>query len=337
MKMSRCITVAGDTIEEHKGFGRTLRAAMDKGEFVLHYQPQLDYAGNLTGAEALIRWRCKGDQLVLPSNFIELAERTGHIVELGAWVLFSACKQLAIWQRQPRTKHLTVAVNVSPRQLSEPGFVKMAIAAIEITGADPRLLKLELTEGWPVADIEGAAAKMKVLRARGVSFSLDDFGTGHSSLVYLMELPLDQLKIDQSFVRNLTTSDTNATIVRSTIKLAHGLGLEVIAEGVETLEQRDLLARSGCFNYQGFLYHRALSAADFYQFARCHVRLCRRRRAWQRKSNALAVRRISARAPVRSAHSLRCHIAPTRPERRHECIASKMISCSPCCKYGNRR
>jgi EAL domain-containing protein (putative c-di-GMP-specific phosphodiesterase class I) len=246
---------------------RELRNAIASEEFVLHYQPQLDYAGNLTGAEALIRWRRSGSGLVFPTAFIDFAEETGLIIDIGAWALYTACQQLSIWQRKSSTRNLTIAVNISAMQLNEAGFVALVIAMIDITGANPHLLKLELTESLAVAEIECAAEKMKVLRALGVSFSLDDFGTGHSSLVYLRELPLDQLKIDQSFVRDIDTNCTNAVIVRSTVDLARGLGLAIIAEGVETSEQRDMLARCGCYDYQGYFYHRALPVNEFNQLA----------------------------------------------------------------------
>lgn len=252
---------------ERNNLERDLRKAIASKEFVLHYQPQLDYAGNLTGAEALIRWRRSGSGLVLPAVFIEFAEETGLIIDIGAWALFTACQQLSIWQRKSHTKNLTIAVNISARQLNEAGFVARVIAMIEITGANPHLLKLELTESFAVAELESTAAKMKVLRALGVSFSLDDFGTGHSSLVYLRELPLDQLKLDQSFVRDIDTNCINAVIVRSTVGLARSLGLAVIAEGVETSEQREMLARCGCCDYQGYLYHRALPVDEFNQLA----------------------------------------------------------------------
>ncbi len=271
--------------------GRALRKAIDHKEFVLYYQPQLDYADKLTGAEALIRWRRGGRGMVFPADFIGFAEETGLIVEIGAWALLTACRQLSSWQRKACTRNLTLAVNVSARQLSEPDFVPLAMAIIEASGIDPHMLKLELTESRLLADIAGSALKMSVLRALGVSFSLDDFGTGHCSLAYLRELPLDQLKIDQSFVRDIVTSATNAAIVRSTVDLARSLGLAVIAEGVETPEQRESLASCGCYDYQGFLYHRALPADEFYRFARCRPRFGLRQRPWQWRRHALSARR----------------------------------------------
>jgi diguanylate cyclase (GGDEF)-like protein/PAS domain S-box-containing protein len=231
-----------------------LRDAVQKHQFLLHYQAQVDHEGRLTGAEALVRWQHPQRGLVAPADFISLAEETGLILPLGQWVLETACTQLAIWAKRRETAHLSLAVNVSTRQFRYVDFVDQVLAVLEFTGADPRRLKLEVTESLLVEDIEDTVAKMAALRARGVSFSLDDFGTGYSSLSYLKRLPLDQLKIDQSFVRDVITSASDANIAKAIVALAHSMGLSVVAEGVETSGQFDVLARQGCRAYQGYLF-----------------------------------------------------------------------------------
>ncbi len=227
-----------------------------KYQFLLHYQAQVDSAGRLTGAEALLRWQHPLRGMVSPAQFIPLAEETGLILPLGHWVVETACLQLVAWAARPETAHLTLAVNVSARQFHHRYFVDLVLAALNYTGADPRRLKLELTESLLVDNVDGIIAKMTTLKARGVGFSLDDFGTGYSSLTYLKRLPLDQLKIDQSFVREVLTDPNDAAIAQTIIALGQNLGLAVIAEGVETEAQRDFLAASGCHNFQGYLFGR---------------------------------------------------------------------------------
>jgi diguanylate cyclase (GGDEF)-like protein/PAS domain S-box-containing protein len=244
-----------------------LRDAIVKQQFVLHYQPQLDATGRVTGAEALIRWRRDGINLTAPDSFIKLAEETGLIVDIGNWVLFTACAQLAEWQAHADTRELTVSVNVSARQFFETNFVARAMQTIRASGADPCKLKLELTESLLVADIGNTAAKMLDLKTLGLQFSLDDFGTGYSSLTYLRKLPLDQLKIDHSFMKDVLTNNNDASVVKSIIALGGSLGLQVVAEGVETLGQRDFLSAAGCHMYQGFLYQRAISGDDVARYA----------------------------------------------------------------------
>jgi len=244
-----------------------LRDAIVKQQFVLHYQPQLDATGRVTGAEALIRWRRDGVNLTAPDAFIQLAEETGLIVDIGNWVLFTACAQLAQWQTQAETRDLTVSVNVSARQFFETNFVARAMQTIRASGADPCKLKLELTESLLVSDIGNTAAKMLDLKTLGLQFSLDDFGTGYSSLTYLRKLPLDQLKIDHSFMKDVLTNNNDASVVKSIIALGGSLGLQVVAEGVETLGQRDFLSAAGCHMYQGFLYQRAISGDEVAQYA----------------------------------------------------------------------
>jgi diguanylate cyclase (GGDEF)-like protein/PAS domain S-box-containing protein len=245
-----------------------MRRALREEEFVLHYQPQLDRSSRVIGAEALLRWRLPDGRLLYPAEFIQAAEESGMIVDIGRWVLRTACAELARWQRHPDMAGLTLSVNVSATQFMEPDFVPMLQAVFEETGVQPSSLKLELTESLLVSDFTHTAHTMAMLKQRGISFSLDDFGTGYSSLAYLRKLPLDQLKIDQSFMRDVLTDQNDASIVRSIIALGDSLGLQVIAEGVETPGQRQFLSDAGCFIYQGFLYQHALSSEHFTQYAR---------------------------------------------------------------------
>ena len=245
-----------------------LRSALSRDEFLLHFQPQVDQAGECVGVEALVRWAHPQQGLISPTQFIPLAEETGLILPLGRWVLHTACKMLASWQNKPALAHLTMAVNVSSRQFRNESFVDDVARVLAITGAPAGKLKLELTESVLVEDMEATIATMTALGIHGVGFSLDDFGTGYSSLSYLKRMPLNQLKIDQSFVRDLLTDPNDAAIVDTIIALARSLGLEVIAEGVETSEQRDLLRRAGCHLYQGYLFSRPLSTELLEAFLR---------------------------------------------------------------------
>jgi diguanylate cyclase (GGDEF)-like protein len=231
-----------------------LRAGLAQGQFFLQYQPQVDCDGRVTGAEALLRWSHPARGMVSPSEFIPLAESSGLILPLGRWVLETAARQLAVWAKAPATAHLTMAVNISARQFRDPGFVDLVLRVIEQTGADPLRLKLELTESLLLDDVGDAIAKMTALKSRGVGFSLDDFGTGYSSLCYLKRLPLDQLKIDRSFVRDVLSDPNDAAIARTIVALAQTLGLAVIAEGVETEAQRNFLSDNGCRAFQGYLF-----------------------------------------------------------------------------------
>ena len=243
-----------------------LAEAIERGQLELHYQPQMARGGQLTGAEALLRWHHAQRGLVLPGEFIALAEENGMILTLGRWVLHESCAQLARWAHDAATAHLTIAVNVSVRQFHQRDFVAQVLAALDATGADPRRLKLELTESLLVVNFEDVIAKMSVLKARGVGFSLDDFGTGYSSLAYLKRLPFDQLKIDQGFVRDILTDPNDAAIARMIVALADSLGLDVIAEGVETRQQLDFLEAHGCHAYQGYCFSRPLPLPDFVAF-----------------------------------------------------------------------
>ena len=245
-----------------------LRRAIQENQFVLHYQAQVVGEGRVIGAEVLVRWQHPERGEVPPAEFISLAEETGLILPLGHWVLETACTQLALWGLQPELAHLTVAVNVSARQFREPDFVAQVLAVLSRTGADPNRLKIELTESLLVDNVQGMIEKMYALKARGVSFSLDDFGTGYSSLSYLKRMPLDQLKIDQSFVRDVLIDPNDAAIARTIVALAQSLGLGVIAEGVETQAQRDFLSHAGCHAYQGYFFSRPLPVKGFEAFAR---------------------------------------------------------------------
>jgi len=245
---------------------KDMRNAISEQQFVLYYQAQVNKQGSTTGAEVLLRWQHPVRGLVFPDAFIPLAEESGMILPLGLWVLKSACAQLAIWARQPETHHLTLAVNVSAQQVRQPDFVEQVLNVLDQTGADPVKLKLELTESMLLHGTEDTITKMIALKERGVGFLLDDFGTGYSSLSYLKRLPLEKLKIDRSFVMDVLTDPSDAAIAKTIVVLAESLGLKVIAEGVETEEQRDFLADNGCYIYQGYLFSRPIPVADFEQF-----------------------------------------------------------------------
>lgn len=239
-----------------------LRDALKNDQFVLHYQAQID-GERVTGVEALVRWQHPERGLVFPAGFIPVAEETGLITELGSWVLQEACAQLARWAARPDMAHLTIAVNVSVQQLHKPDFVENVLAIIHRAGARPDRLKLELTESVLVDNVQDIIEKMEALKARGIVFALDDFGIGYSSLAYLKRLPLAQLKIDRSFVRDVLVDPNDAVIARTIVALAHSLGIGVIAEGVETEAQRTFLASAGCYAYQGFLFSRPLPVEAF--------------------------------------------------------------------------
>ncbi|WP_151704314.1 putative bifunctional diguanylate cyclase/phosphodiesterase [Nitrincola alkalilacustris] len=239
-----------------------LRTALEQRQLELFYQPQVNAVSEVVGVEALIRWRHPEHGLVSPADFIPLAEETGLILPMGLWVIETACDQLAVWQDKSFESTLTIAVNVSGSQFRQDRFVQQMEEILFRTGAEPSRLKLELTESIVLENIESTVRKMRQLKALGVRFALDDFGTGYSSLQYLKRLPLDQLKIDQSFVRDLVEDPDDRVIVNAIIAMGQALGLEVIAEGVETSEQQLILAASGCDLYQGYLYSRPLPLAD---------------------------------------------------------------------------
>lgn len=239
---------------------KDLRESLASQAFTVHYQIQVDEAGSPTGAEALVRWNHPSQGMVSPAHFIPLAEETGLIQPLGQWVLETACAQLVTWANADETAHWTVSVNVSALQFALPDYVHTVTTALQKTGANPRLLKLELTESMLASDVDDVVAKMRDLKSHGVSLSLDDFGTGYSSLAYLKRLPLDQIKIDQSFVRNVLSDASDAAIARTILALGRSLGLQVMAEGVETIEQRNFLASIGCRAYQGYYFGRPVPA-----------------------------------------------------------------------------
>ncbi|MFC7514860.1 EAL domain-containing protein [Herbaspirillum sp. GCM10030257] len=242
-----------------------LRNALERQEFVLHFQPQLNLkTGGLVGAEALIRWEHPMLGTVPPGRFIELAEEMGLIVPIGVWVLRTACMQGVAWQRAG-LGDLRIAVNLSARQFYQQDLVATVRDILEETGLPPQLLELELTESMMMSDVEVAAAILRDLKDIGVHLSIDDFGTGYSSLSYLKRFPIDLLKIDQSFVRDITLDPDDAAIVLSIISLAHSLRLEVIAEGVETEAQLAYLQKHGCDYMQGYYFSRPLPAEEFLQ------------------------------------------------------------------------
>ena len=243
-------------VEQRVALEAELRAALQRDELVLHYQPQVHADHGVIGAEALVRWRHPTRGLIFPGAFIALAEETGLIGPLGHWVLRAACRQLARWAGHPVLSALTLSVNVSVHQLHDPGFVDEVLAVIAETGADPRRLKLELTESALAQDVEQLVQKMQQLKQRGVLLALDDFGTGYSSLTYLKRLPLDQVKIDGPFVRGVIHDPNDATVVRTIVTLAREFGLAVIGEGVETVPQRAFLEQVGCLDFQGYLFGR---------------------------------------------------------------------------------
>jgi diguanylate cyclase (GGDEF)-like protein/PAS domain S-box-containing protein len=243
-----------------------LREAWRDGQFLIDYQPQVGADGRMTGVEALLRWRHPERDLVPPAHFIPTAEETSLIIPIGRWVLEQACAQLAQWAKRPDRRHLSIAVNVSVKQFRHPDFVDEVMTAIANAGIAPHKLKLELTESLLAEGIEVTVAKMGSLKDMGVTLSLDDFGMGYSSLSYLKRLPLDQLKIDREFVKDILTDANDAAIARTIIGLAQSLGLSVIAEGVETQAQRAFLAQQGCYEYQGFLFCRPLAIEQLETF-----------------------------------------------------------------------
>jgi EAL domain-containing protein (putative c-di-GMP-specific phosphodiesterase class I) len=224
---------------------------------------QVDEEYQPIGAEALLRWNHPDLGMVPPVEFIQLAEENGMIQQIGLWVLETACKQLRLWQGNPLFSQLNVAVNVSKHQFRQGDFVAQVKAVLEKSGIKPNRLKLELTESLLLNNVEDSISKMQQLKSIGVDFSMDDFGTGYSSLSYLKRLPLDQIKIDQSFVHDISTNPNDAAIVQTIIAMASTLGLRVLAEGVETEVQRKFLESSGCLAFQGYLFGKAMPAETF--------------------------------------------------------------------------
>jgi diguanylate cyclase (GGDEF)-like protein/PAS domain S-box-containing protein len=252
-------------IEARAELEEDLRHALERNELCLHYQMQVDSRDRIIGAEVLLRWQHPERGMISPAQFIPLAEETGLVVQIGLWVLQTACAQLKHWQGNEATRDLSLAVNVSAKQFRRPDFVKQVQRLLVESGAKPGLLKLELTESTVLENVEDTIAKMRELKLLGVSFSMDDFGTGYSSLQYLKRLPLDQVKIDQSFVRDIASDPNDAAIVQTIIAMSEVLGLKVIAEGVETVEQREFLELRGCHAYQGYLFGRPVPVGEFEQ------------------------------------------------------------------------
>jgi EAL domain-containing protein (putative c-di-GMP-specific phosphodiesterase class I) len=231
-----------------------LRLALAENQFQLYYQLQIKDNRQATGAEVLLRWIHPTRGMVSPADFIPLAEESGLIVSIGAWVLETACAQLKRWENDEQMQHLQLAVNVSAKQFHQVNFVEQVSEILTLSAIKPKRLKLELTESLVLDNVDETIQKMDALRKLGVRFSMDDFGTGYSSLAYLTQLPLDQLKIDQSFVRNLGLKPSDAVIVQTIIGMANNLGIDVIAEGVETAEQCGFLQQHGCLQYQGYFF-----------------------------------------------------------------------------------
>ena len=250
------------TVSAHALLEQGMRRGLARQEFMLLYQFQVDVHGVPIGAEALLRWNHSTRGLVPPAQFIALAEQSSVGQLLGQWVLDTACTQLVVWGQQQATAAWTLSINVGHSQFDDEGFVVQITTAVRKTGANPLRLKLELTENMLMNDSIETRTKMHAVKALGVGFSLDDFGTGYSSLQHLQRLPLDQLKIDKSFVQDLLTKPGDATVARSVIALGHSLGLTVIAEGVETAEQRNMLAELGCDAFQGYFFGRPAPAAE---------------------------------------------------------------------------
>jgi diguanylate cyclase (GGDEF)-like protein len=240
-----------------------LRGAIDKGRFILCYHPQMDTNGKIVGAEALIRWEDKIKGRLSPADFIPVAEESNLILTIGKWVLMEACSQIKMWEDDGLSEVPYVSINVSSRQFRQKDFVGEVKHALESTGILANRLGIELTESVMIVDTEDTVNKMKALKALGVSIAVDDFGTGYSSLVYLKQLPLDVLKIDRGFVRDIMTDSSDAVIVETIISMAKHLNIKVIAEGVETADQLAFLTEKGCSTFQGYYFDQPLTAANF--------------------------------------------------------------------------
>ena len=252
-------------LDERAALEAGLRRALSRDELILHVQPQVNAERQLIGAEVLLRWHPPKQPMVLPGDFIPLAEDTGLIVPIGLWVLDQACAELRRWADEPGTANLYMAVNVSARQFRQPDFVTQVADALSRHAVNPRRLKLELTESLLLDNVEDVVEKMQALRRLGVRFSLDDFGTGYASLSYLKRFPFEQLKVDRSFIRDIMTNSDDAGIVRAIIAMGNTLRLSVVAEGVEDSEQHAYLVRHGCSLFQGYLFGKPMSFEDFRQ------------------------------------------------------------------------
>ena len=252
-----------EAINQLVNLERELRTAIEQEQFQLYYQVQVDVSGQPMGAEVLIRWIHPEQGLILPPLFIPLAEDNGLIFSIGKWVLEQACAQLKAWESDPNTRDFKLSINVSAKQFYQADFINQIKSAIQKYEINPKMLVLELTESMLLDNIQETIKTMNVLKEIGVRFSLDDFGTGYSSLQYLKQLPITQLKIDKSFVQDIAVDNSDQAIVRTTIVMAQTLNLDVIAEGVETTEQRDMLIKSGCICFQGFLFGQPMPIDQF--------------------------------------------------------------------------
>jgi EAL domain-containing protein (putative c-di-GMP-specific phosphodiesterase class I) len=249
-------------VDAHTALKEDLRNAIKSGQLALFYQPQVG-AGGLAGAEALVRWHHPTRGLLSPAHFVPLAEETGLIRPMGNWVMEAAFTQIAKWCKRKKNEHLRISVNITAQEFKQPDFVAEVLAILHRSGANPKNIKLELTESLLVDNFDEVTAKIKELKSHGFRFSIDDFGTGYSSLTYMKNLPLDELKIDKSFVDDILTHPSSSAIAETVMSLGRAMGLSVIAEGVETFEQRDYLARLGCHSYQGYLFGKPLPANEF--------------------------------------------------------------------------
>ena len=271
--MAATVILCGGIAAMHVDFSRhsekirAIQHALYNHEFVLFYQPLLNAAGQISGAEALLRWQEPGKEMVPPSEFIPDAQRAGLMPAVGEWVIDNALSALAAWQRDPAMAHLTISVNITVDHLMKADFVERLIHLAEVRSVAPSRVKLELTESVFASDIETVVAKMHALAAAGFRFSLDDFGTGFSSLNYLRRLPLEQIKIDRSFISGATEGPKGAVIAMNIARMGLELKLEVLAEGIETAEQWLLMQGFGCTAFQGFYFSRPLSLSDFRLFA----------------------------------------------------------------------
>ncbi len=259
-----------DAFSERSQLYQEIEQAIQAGQFVIHYHPLADGNGGMTEVEALVRWQHPQRGLLQPGEFLPLAEQSRQIIELDHWVLTHACTQLAAWAVSPKRAQLCVTVNISPLAFSQADFVALVLNGLKLTGANPRLLRLEFTEKLVLDDVGTTIAKMSALSEAGVSFSLDDFGTGDSSLTYLKRLPLHQLKISRSLVNDMTTNADAASLVMTVIGLAKSLGLTVIAKGAETYAQQALLTNQHCDGYQSYLFCEPMPLAEFEAFLDSH-------------------------------------------------------------------
>lgn len=251
------------SLENRQAMLSELYQALPKNQLKLYYQAQVDRQGKIFGAEVLLRWQHPQRGIVQPNDFIPLAEQSGLIIPIGLWVLHTTCIQLKLWEENPLARNLTLAVNVNARQFGQSDFVGQVCKVLEETGAKATLLKIELTESLVLHDITDTIEKMEALKLLGICFSIDDFGTGYSSLSYLKRLPINQLKIDRSFVQDIDTDQSDAIIAQTIIGMANNLGFNVIAEGVETEAQRACLENQGCLTYQGYLFSKPVPLLDF--------------------------------------------------------------------------